>query len=213
MTLGKQKIISWFGAWVIRLLGLTLRIRIHDEVGFLEGKLPCPTLFAFWHNRMIVPTVVHWLHYRRRKGKGAVVLTSPSRDGGLLAEFMARFDMGSVRGSSSRRGAVAIRELDEQLAKGLDVIITPDGPRGPCYKLGSGLIFLAQKNALPVVPVHVEYSRCIRLKSWDRFMIPLPFSRVEFTFGAVQHIPPTETNEAFEAERLKLEKILQPVNL
>jgi lysophospholipid acyltransferase (LPLAT)-like uncharacterized protein len=93
------------------------------------------------------------------------------------------------------------------------VIITPDGPRGPCYKLGQGLVFLAQKNALPVVPVHVEYSRCIRLKSWDRFMIPLPFSRVEFTFGAVEHIRPTTTNEEFEAERLRLEKILQPVNL
>jgi len=209
----KQKLISWFGAWVIRLLGLTMRIRIHDEAGFLEGKLPCPTLFAFWHNRMVGSTIVGWKYYHLRKGKGRVVLTSPSRDGGWLSELMARFGIGSVRGSSSRRGAVAIRELDDRLAEGLDVIITPDGPRGPCYKLGPGLIFLAQKNALPLVPVHVEYSRCIRLKSWDRFMIPLPFSRVDLTFSAVQHIAPTTTNEAFETERLRIEKILQPENL
>lgn len=209
----KAKFISHLGSWLIRMLGWTLRIRVGDEAGFLTGGLSRPALFAFWHNRMLVTPIVYCRHYGKRKGNGAVVLTSPSRDGGLLSEFMARFGIGAVRGSSSRRGAAAIRELDECLANGLDVIITPDGPRGPCYKLGAGLVFLAQKNALPLVPVHIEYNRCIRLKSWDRFMIPLPFSAVKVTFGKPEAVGPTSTDEAFEAERSKLEKIMQPVTL
>jgi lysophospholipid acyltransferase (LPLAT)-like uncharacterized protein len=210
MSPGKIKFISWIGAWCIRALGLTLRVRFTDNAGYLDGTLPCPGVFAFWHNRMLIMPLMHEKYYRNRKHVS--VLTSASRDGGMLAAFMARFDMGSVRGSSSRRGATAVRELDDLLARGEDIAITPDGPRGPCYKLGPGLIFLAQKNKLPAVPILIEYSRCIRIKSWDRFMIPLPFSRVEVTLGAPQYIPPTATAEEFEAERLKFEKIMQPKN-
>lgn len=208
MSPRKAKLISHLGAWLLRALGLTLRIRFNDRAGLLAGELPRPVLFAFWHNRMIAIAIGLRRYYRERKG--AVVLTSASRDGGLLAEFMARFGIGAVRGSSSRRGAAALRELDDCLANGLDVIITPDGPRGPRYKLGAGVIFLAQKNGLPLVPVHVEYSRCIRLKSWDGFMIPLPFSRAEITLGPPQRIAPTDSGQAFEAERLRIEKIMQP---
>lgn len=209
----KEKLISWIGAWLIRGLGCTLRIRVIDRAGFLDGTLKCPAIFVFWHNRIMVTPIVYSRHYRKRKGAGAVVLTSPSKDGTLLAEFMARFGIGAIRGSSSRRGAAAMRELNDVLAGGTDVIITPDGPRGPCYKLGPGLVFLAQKNAAPVVPVHIEYARCKRLKSWDRFMIPLPFSLAEVTFGPTQHIAQTDSDEAFEAERARLEKIMQPVTI
>jgi lysophospholipid acyltransferase (LPLAT)-like uncharacterized protein len=90
------------------------------------------------------------------------------------------------------------------------VIITPDGPRGPCYRLGRGIVFLAQITGEPVVPIHLDYSRYICLKSWDRFRIPLPFSRVEVTLGKPFYPRPTDSEEAFEAERVRLEELMKP---
>lgn len=209
MSPGKQKLVSHLGSWLLRALNLTLRIEFHDNAGFTDGTLTCPSLFAFWHNRILSMLFIKKRYYRNRSRVS--VLTSASRDGGLLAEFMARFGMGAVRGSSSKRGATAIRELHDLIKeRGEDIVITPDGPRGPRYKLGQGLIFLAQKTGLPIVAVHANYSRCFRLKSWDGFMIPLPFSRVEVTMDAPRYIPETGSDEEFEAERLKFEKILQP---
>src|SRR5881398_1383411 len=81
-------------------------------------------------------------------------------------------------GSSSRLGASAILQLTDVLASGRDVVITPDGPRGPAYELGPGIIYLAQKSGAAVLPVNMEYSSYWRLGSWDRFIVPRPFSRV-----------------------------------
>lgn len=212
MSPRKAKLVSHAGSWLIRLLAMTLRLEFTDNAGFYQGPLPCPAIFAFWHNRILAMVLTHKKYYRNRSHVS--VLTSASRDGGLLAEFMARFGIGSVRGSSSRRGAAALRELNDLLIdKKEDIVITPDGPRGPRYVLGQGLIFLAQKNNLPVVAVHAEYSSCWRLKSWDGFMIPKPFSKVKVTMDAPIHIPETDSDEAFEAERVKFEKQLQPVTL
>src|SRR5437660_381034 len=109
MTPRKQKLISLVGSWFLRLLSLTLRVELEDNAGVLDGTLPCPSLFAFWHNRILAILFAHQRYYRNRSRVS--VLTSASRDGGLLAEFMARFGMGAVRGSSSRRRAAAVREL------------------------------------------------------------------------------------------------------
>jgi len=110
-------------------------------------------------------------------------LISASRDGELLADAIKRFDYDVVRGSSSRLGASAILQLTEVLASGRDVVITPDGPRGPVYELGPGIIFLAQKSEAAVVPFNMEYSSYWRLKSWDRFIVPRPFSKVRVIIG------------------------------
>ena len=102
-------------------------------------------------------------------------------------------------------GAAALLELSDVLNSGHDVLITPDGPRGPAYELGPGIIFLAQKTGAPVVPVHMEYSSCWRVKSWDRFIIPRPFSKVRVIVGQPQQIRSTSTPEEFETERLRLQ--------
>jgi len=203
----KEKFISWVGSCLIRAIGLTLRVRIKDEAGYTSGAHRGQYIMAFWHNRMFALTVAFRKHYRGRK---AYVLTSASRDGGLLAAFMARFGIGNVRGSSSRRGATALRELQELLAGGYDVIVTPDGPRGPCYRLGQGIIFLARKSGCPIMPIRVEYSRCLRLKSWDRFMIPIPFSRADITLEKLFRVDRAETDEEFEQQRSELERAMQP---
>src|SRR5438067_7074946 len=205
----KEKLISWLGAWVIRVVGWTLRIHITDDAGYLSGKPQFPVIFAYWHNRMLIVPIVYLRHYRG--ANGAVVLASQNRDAKLIADVISHVKIGLVRGSSSRGGTAAMLKLTDCINRGLDVNITPDGPRGPVYRIGSGLIFLAAKTGAPIIPLHVEYSRCIRFNSWDRFMVPLPFSRVDFRFGRLEYVAPLQTDEAFEAERLRLEKIMRPV--
>jgi len=91
------------------------------------------------------------------------------------------------------------------LASGRDVVITPDGPRGPAYELGPGIIFLAQKSGAAVVPMSLEYSRCWRLESWDRFIVPRPFAKVRVLIGDPHRVKSTGTPKEFESERLALQ--------
>ncbi len=196
----------------IRLIGLTLRIRVTDRAGYLTGDHAGRYIFVFWHNRMfIMPLVYSRFYFRRKTGTAtaANVLTSFSGEGTLLSKIVAGFGMGAVRGSSSRRGAVALLELSRKIEDGYDVIVTPDGPRGPRYQLGPGVIFLAEKTETPIMPIEVKYSRSIKLGTWDRFEIPLPFSRVDVIFHPRHHIPTLETDEAFETERKSLETVLR----
>lgn len=210
----KEKLISWIAAWSMRAVGRTLRIRIQDDSGFFSGVRKEPVIFAYWHNRMLAVPIAYLRHYtkmvRRGERKGAVVLISKNRDARLVSAVMARFGIRVVSGSSSSGGATALRELAGCIESGLDVNITPDGPRGPCYKLSSGLVFLAQRTGAAILPIHVEYSRCVRFKSWDGFMAPLPFSKVEMTFGKFEFVGQTETADELEAERQRLERVLQP---
>ena len=202
----KTRLYGGLAAFLIRLLGLTVRIKLHDKAGYYSGTHKGEYIFAFWHNRMIIMPLIFTRYYRR---KGAAVLTSPSREGSLVEYVVRSFGMSAVRGSSSRRGASALRALRECLDNGHDVIVTPDGPRGPCYHLGQGIVFLSQLSGHPVVPIRVDCSRFIELKSWDRFRIPLPFSRVDITLEPLFYAQPTESEEAFEAERLRLESAMR----
>jgi lysophospholipid acyltransferase (LPLAT)-like uncharacterized protein len=99
-------------------------------------------------------------------------------------------------------------QLADILAAGRDVVITPDGPRGPVYELGPGIIVLAQKAAVPVFPVNLEYSSCWRVNSWDRFILPRPFSTVRVIFGPGHHVASTRDEKEFEAERLRLQSAM-----
>jgi lysophospholipid acyltransferase (LPLAT)-like uncharacterized protein len=105
-------------------------------------------------------------------------------------------------------GAAALLELSNVLNSGHDVLITPDGPRGPAYELGPGIIFLAQKTGAPIVPITMEYSSCWRVKSWDRFIIPRPFAKVRVIIGQPHRVRSTSTPEEFENERLHLQNAM-----
>ncbi|MBE2181726.1 MAG: lysophospholipid acyltransferase family protein [Chthoniobacterales bacterium] len=203
-----QRVAAAAGALLLRALFSTLRLRVHDPEGFLAAPPPGPVIYAFWHNRILAITAAFRRVYPPGR-RGVLVLTSASRDGMWLGELAARLGMGSVRGSSSRRGAVAMREMLEKVAQGFDIAITPDGPRGPKYHLGAGLVYLAQNAGLPVVTIHAEFGRCARLRSWDRFAIPLPFSRLDVTLGPILTVPQTADEAAFEAERRKIESVLR----
>ena len=160
---------------------------------------------ALWHNRLLIFPLVLRRFFPNRHG---AALISASRDGDLLSDAIHRFDYDVVRGSSSKLGATGLLQLSDVLAKSGDVVITPDGPRGPAYELGPGIIFLAQKTGAAVLPINMEYSSCWRVKSWDRFIIPRPFSKVRVIIGQPERITPTSNDEEFEAERLRLQNAM-----
>lgn len=198
---------TWLAASVLKILGGTFRWELADEAGYLSRPLSEPLLVASWHNRILVlPLCYKWICRARRP---LTVLTSPSRDGGFLSRFVARFGIGAVRGSSSKRGGAALRELQSTLASGTDVIITPDGPRGPVYEMSPGLVFLAQKTGVPVMLLHVEYSAFWELRSWDRFRIPKPFSRVRVRMLPPAAVPSDLDAAGLEEHRQTLEARLQ----
>ena len=194
-----------FGFRLLQILARTLRYEMDDRAGVIGKPVQRNYIAALWHNRLLLISFVLKKFFPGRSGAG---LISASRDGDLIADVTQRFGFDVVRGSSSRMGASALRELSDVLASGRDVLITPDGPRGPAYELGPGIIFLAQKTGAPVVPVNMEYSSCWRVKSWDRFIIPKPFSKVRVIIGQPEQIRSTTTDEEFERERLRLQNVM-----
>jgi hypothetical protein len=165
-------------ASVIRTYSLTLRIRFDDQSGIKEKG---PAIWAVWHNRLFAVPLLFTRHLKRKR-KGCVLI-SPSNDGALLTSVMRQFGIEGVRGSSNKRAAQAIVECRRRLLSGWDLGITPDGPRGPVYVPAPGVLQLARLTQTPVLPLRVEYSRKWALKSWDRFQIPKPFSRVTITLA------------------------------
>ena len=202
---GNEERIGGVVAGLIRLIGWTLRLQVEDRAGVMKPQTQS-MIWTFWHNRMLVVPLLRERFAPHRRG---AVLTSASRDGAIIAAVMTRFSLRSVRGSSSRRGAAALIALKGELDAGSDVAVTPDGPRGPRYKLGPGVVFLAQQTGAGILPIRIEYSRVVRLKSWDRFMIPLPFSKVRVIFDNLIFVAPGADTEA---ERARIEQIMHPEN-
>ena len=190
------------GFRVLQLWVRTLRYEIDDRAGVVGKPADQNYIGALWRNRLLIFPFVLRRFFSNRHG---AALISASRDGDLLADAITRFGFDVVRGSSSRLGASAILQLADVLASGGDVVITPDGPRGPAYELGPGIIYLAQKSRAAVLPVNMEYSSCWRLKSWDRFILPRPFAKICVIIGQPHRVRSTNTVDDFEAERLRLQ--------
>lgn len=180
-----------------RALGATLRL---DVIG-ADGVAPLwsarrPIVYAMWHGRILMAP---WANARLRRTHGArrvTVLASRSRDGELVARYAERFGLSVVRGSSSRGGAVALRALIRTLRHGDDVVIVPDGPRGPRAQVQPGVIALAAATNASVVPMAIAARPVRTLGSWDRFQIPWPFARVVVAFGAPVVFPADVDHES-----------------
>ena len=208
----KLKIEGWLARWLIafgfRLLQLwarTLRFEIDDRAGIVGRPVSENYIGALWHNRLLVFPFVLRRFLPQRHG---AALISASRDGDLIADVVQRFGYDVIRGSSSRLGTSALLHLTGVLMSGSDVVITPDGPRGPAYELGPGIIFLAQKSGAAVVPMNLEYSHCWRLGSWDRFIVPRPFAKVRVLINRPYRVTVTTTPEEFESERVSLQNAM-----
>jgi len=204
----KDRVLPLLAVAILKTLFATIRLRLDDRCGLTRTDPGFPLIVTFWHNRILAITIAFMRHYPDTRG-GVAVLTSPSRDGEILSRIMAGFGMGSIRGSTNKRGSASVRECREWLRSGHDLAVTPDGPRGPRYRLGPGLVFLAQQTEARILPMHVKFSHALRLKTWDGFCLPLPFSRIDVTAGPYETIPPTDDAAAFEKERLRIETLLK----
>ncbi len=143
---------------------------------YLAGEKPA--VFCFWHGRLIMaPFIVP-------PKRSMSVLISHHNDGALITETMLRFGIGSVRGSKKLGGAKALLALLKITETGGNIAITPDGPRGPFQKAASGAAYVAAKTGYPLVPISFSATRHWRFQSWDKFMLPKPFTRLRFTAAA-----------------------------
>jgi len=203
----KARLLAAIGSRIARLLIFTLRLRVEDRGGVFQTPMAKPLLWAFWHNRLLI---VPYLFERYFPGRPGSALASASKDGEILSAFIECFGVGTVRGSSSHGGARALVEMKRRVDAGSMMAITPDGPRGPRYCMNPGLVKLAQITGGVIMPVRVEYARYWQLKSWDGFRIPRPFSKVTVVFDEPQPVRQTDDDEAFEAERARLEQWLFP---
>jgi lysophospholipid acyltransferase (LPLAT)-like uncharacterized protein len=173
--------IEWIGSGFIRVVASTLRLKIEDESGITASDHgSTPYLFAFWHNRMFLMPYFYRKIFPNRR---IVCLVSASQDGEMIARVLHRFGLETARGSSSRRSREAYRELSEYLKEGWDIAITPDGPRGPAFRAQAGVAALALEAFCKLIPITYHVSRKIELPSWDRFIIPLPFSTCVLHFA------------------------------
>lgn len=204
--------IGWLLRILVTIIGATSRWRMEDPLGVFTNPPPQRMIFAFWHNQIfLMPCVLcnRWNIHGRTK---FAVLVSASNDGGKLVRVLEKFDIACVRGSSSRRGREALRELTRLVKDGYDIGITPDGPRGPKYQVADGVTSLAQLTGCPIVPVAYRLSWKITLKSWDAFMIPLPFGRVTFRVAPPITVPREADSQERENKRLELETVLKTLS-
>jgi lysophospholipid acyltransferase (LPLAT)-like uncharacterized protein len=169
--------IAAIGGWFVRGLGRTWRFEaLNDDVVKRLRAARQPVIFALWHGEMLP-----LLYYHR--GEGVAVLISEHGDGELIARVAMSYGYRTVRGSTSRGAARALLGLVRELEEGHDLAITPDGPRGPAKSFAPGTVIVAQRGRAPIIPVVAHAEHAWRLKSWDRFMIPKPFSRVTIAYG------------------------------
>jgi lysophospholipid acyltransferase (LPLAT)-like uncharacterized protein len=196
------RLIAAAGYGVMSLVGATLRWRVegleHFDALQRDGRQP---IMGFWHGRILPATV----YFRDR---GIVVMTSRNFDGEWIARIIERFGYGTARGSSSRGGPQALREMARALRAGSPVGFTLDGPRGPARQAQPGALWLAGATGHPVLPFHLEASRAWTARSWDGTQVPKPFSTVALTIGEPMTLPAGSDEEAIEVATVELQRRL-----
>ncbi len=173
---GARRLLLWLLATLLRVWSRTLRIDTTPEAIARIRETPAPVAYVLWHNRLFL---VAEIFRRFRVGREIHVLVSASRDGAWLSAFFRLVGLVPVRGSSSRLGREAGRALIETMRAGHDIGITPDGPRGPRYSIEPGVLVVTRRLHAPMVLLGMKFSHAWRLRSWDQFCLPVPFSRVE----------------------------------
>jgi len=194
-------------AGFLRVFAGTLRFRFEDPHGLLTRDPHQPRIWAFWHNQILL---MPYLYERLCPGRRMLMMVSRSRDGEFITRVMNRFGIDGARGSSSRGGSDALRELLRELGRpqARDIGITPDGPRGPRGRVQDGVLGLSAGSGRPIYPITTRCSRFWELPSWDRFQIPQPGAVCRVVFGPVLPAPKSTDPEEMEKVRGELERVL-----
>jgi hypothetical protein len=191
------------------LIGLTWRFEVIAEEGvtpLLYGLGAGAEIFCFWHQCVLPCTV----YYRRT---GATIIVSQSFDGELITRILRLFGFHAARGSSSRGAREGLLGLAQVIESGKPAIFTADGPRGPIYRTKMGPIKLAQMTGAPIGVFHLEPEHAWTIRSWDRFMVPMPFTRICVSWGPWTHVPADLPPEQFETKREELNAAIERARL
>ena len=199
------RIVPFLLAIVIRIWFFTCRIKVHDQQykdqAVARGR---SVIAAVWHYSIIYSV------YHLRKERAAL-LVSASSDGEFIARLARHFNFTTVRGSRHRRGLRALKELMSLVDKGTNIGIVADGSKGPPMVVQSGSIYLASRAGAPILPVVWSCSSYIRFNSWDKTVMPRPFSRIDFYYGKPFYVPPKLDADQTEKYRLMLEQELRTI--
>jgi lysophospholipid acyltransferase (LPLAT)-like uncharacterized protein len=175
VILGWKRALAGLAGGLMRIWCFTLRITLSEDSRRLLAGLDGPCLFVLWHNRLFAAADIS---RRFRPERPLHCLVSSSKDGAWLTAFFNSVGLRAVRGSSSRGGREAVSALVAVLRAGHDAGITPDGPRGPIYVCKPGAVVVARRAGVPILLIGMNYESAWRLRSWDKFYLPRPFSRV-----------------------------------
>jgi hypothetical protein len=202
----KKKLVAALGPSlayrVIKLLSWTMRLEeVHPEIPRSFWEKEIPSLTAFWHGRLLMMPLIYG-------GKKLSVLVSPHRDGQIVGKVLQRFGFGTIPGSTYRKGFSAFKQMIKAHQNGSDIGIVPDGPRGPRQQVQLGVIELAKRVKKPIVPVSFGTSKGIFFNTWDRFLLPYPFSKGVFIWGEPVYVDPHGDKTHLEERRIFLEKRL-----
>ena len=190
---------SFLAFCVLRLLAATTRksqIGGEQVLGYWRRKEQI--ILAFWHGRILFMPFPY-------RGQKVCIMNSAHRDGEIITRVIRRFGIRAVRGSSTRGWMGGLKGMLDAYQQGYDLVVIPDGPRGPRHQAKSGVIQLARATGAPIFPVTYSAVWKTTVGSWDRLLIPFPFSRVLYVVGSPIHVPPDATKEVVEEKRQKLE--------
>tara|TARA_B100000965_G_C19558428_1_gene743323 strand:+ start:268 stop:837 length:570 start_codon:yes stop_codon:yes gene_type:complete len=188
----------------MRLWCRTLRISLDAEMQEILKDASEPMVVVFWHNRLFIAAECC---RRFRAGRDVCGLVSASKDGAWLSAFFDLVGIRAIRGSSSYRGAQALREMLQAVEGGADVAITPDGPRGPRYRVKPGAVLVARQAGTSLLVASCKFASAWRLKSWDGFFLPKPFSRVELRCKRIPSIASLDRDEGTAVMQQELDAL------
>ncbi len=194
---------------LLSVVGRTWRIEVNAEEGVnpvRDGQKAGPEIYCFWH-QCVLPCAFYF------RDSGAVILISRSFDGEIITRILKMFGFDAVRGSSSRGAREGLLGLAQVIESGRTAIFTADGPRGPIYQTKVGPIKLAQMTGAPIGAFHLEPRRASILGSWDRFLVPMPFTRICVSWANWTRVPADLPPEHFEAKREELNAAIERARL
>ncbi len=191
------------------IIGRTWRFEVIAEEGVIPvvfGEVPGPEIYCFWH-QCVLPCTLYFRHSR------AIILISRSFDGELITRTLRMFGFDAVRGSSSRGAREGLLGLKQVIENGRTAIFTADGPRGPIYRTKMGPIKLASMTGAPIGAFHLEPEHAWTMNSWDRFLVPMPFTRIAVSWAQWTRVPTDLPEDQFEQKRQELNDAIERARL
>lgn len=200
--------VGWLGSQAVQLLHRSLRFTYHPLGPRLNPAAVPPggrMIYSMWHENLLLPTIGFG-------DQGLAVLISQHADGQVLGSLITAMGMHMVRGSTTRGGVEAVRQLTHPDAPWTHLAVTPDGPRGPRRVVQLGIIYVASRTGMKIVPIGVGYHRPWRAGSWDRFAVPRPFSRAVIVTSEAVAVPGSLRVAELEPHRRRVQAEMDRLN-